>query len=139
MTFNDLYANIRHLLVQSPVLEKLAPDELKLHARWYWDHGTISWAEDWRGRITGICLIKLFNDPACLDDFYIHVPGGRLLMIEEVFSAGPKTWRKLYEMLYDRWGERDFMIWDRRDKTSRGPRVYTWEKYQVILRRLTHA
>ena len=74
--YDRLYPNIKHLLLLSPFYVRFTDDELKMHVRWYWDHGTLSWAEDWRGRILGVCLVRIFGDIKDLDEFYIHVRTG---------------------------------------------------------------
>ena len=136
--YDRLYPNIKHLLLLSPFYVRFTDDELKMHVRWYWDHGTLSWAEDWRDRILGVCLVRIFGDIKDLDEFYIHVPDGKYLYIEYLCAVGPNATAAVQKQLYDRWSPREVIMWDRPDRTEKGaPRMYTLEKYMEIVRRMS--
>ena len=137
MSYEELFPNIEPLLRKDRWLDQFSGPSLKYFVKAYWRFGTLSWVEDWRGRILGVCLVKLFDDIKLMDERRIHVPRGTYLMIEHFAAAGRNTMRKLFEQVYGMWGKREFILWDRQGITEfSGPRVYTWDQFLKLARRV---
>lgn len=137
MTFTQMFANVKHLARTNRGLDKLPDTDLKQHLKWYWDHGTIFWHEDWKGRLTGLCLFKVFDDLKDMDDFYVHVPHGQFFMIEHFTAPGRKVMKKLFGDVCSVWGQPRFILWDRQERTQKGARMYTWQQFVKLARRIT--
>ena len=128
-----------------PVLSSHAPfrkmnfSDLCDYLSFFWNRGTMSFCFNEDETPAGVCLIKLFAQlPSFLDEF-VHEPDGDFCMVILLAADTPNTIGQLFYELVDRWGEGRMMLWDRGARTENGaPRMYTWENYLKLTRRLTY-
>lgn len=94
---------------------------------------------DYKDTPNGVCLIKLFRElPSFLEEF-VHEPDGEFCMVILLTADTPNVIGQLFDELVERWGPGRIMLWDRGARTENGaPRMYTWEKYLKLTRRLTY-
>lgn len=138
-SFEEMLCGVKNLLEEVPRFRQMPLGELFDHVCWHWNHGTIAWAVEPEGeKYTGVCLIKVIDDIRDMDTPYVHCPSGRYIFVEEVVSKIPDAWQQMFNQLHDIWGDKECVIWDRRERTEKScPRIYTWKDYLKILRRLT--
>jgi hypothetical protein len=105
----------------------------------FWNRGTMSLSVDCFGEIHGICLIKLFRH---LDEFleeFPHDPCGKFCWVELLIADYPQAAIEMKLGFIRRWGPQEIMMWDRGDRTAHGtPRMYTWDQYNKLTRRLSY-
>jgi hypothetical protein len=128
-----------------PILHAHAPlrgmgfDQLCDYLAYFWNHGTMSYVMNADDSPAGVCLIKLFCELESFLDEFIHEPDGEFCMVILLAADTPNTIAQLFYPLVDRWGEGRVMLWDRGERTENGaPKMYTWENYLKLTRRLTY-
>lgn len=105
-----------------------------------WYAGKSLLAIDFQGQeVYGVCTIKLFDQ---LSDFLepkAFNPTGKFCMVDLLVATSPLAIAHCFEILFGRWGRQEIMLWDRDARTEEGaPRMYTWEKYMKLTKRLTY-
>lgn len=91
--------------------------------------------------IHGICCIRLFDK---LEDFlepFAFDPSGQFCMVDLLVATTPNAIADCFEFLFKRWGRQEIIIWERLERTCnslKAPRMYTWEQYLRLTRRLTY-
>jgi hypothetical protein len=104
---------------------------------YFWNRGTISYLIDGE-RARGVCLIKLFRHLGQFLEPFVHEPG-RFCMVELLVARDPLAIAHAYFELTSRWGKPEIMLWDRSERTEKGaPRMFTWNQYEKLTRRLTY-
>jgi hypothetical protein len=105
---------------------------------YFWNRGTISYLLDGEGA-RGVCLIKLFSRLGQFLEPFVHEPGGKFCMVELLVAKDPLAIAYTYFELVKRWGKPEIIMWDRGERTEGGtPRMYTWDQYEKLTRRLTY-
>lgn len=88
-----------------------------------------------------VCAVRFF---ARLEDWLEHQafdPEGAFAMVELLVSASPLAQADCFEQLFDRWGKRPIVIWERGDRTEKSigaPRMYRWKDFIKLTRRMTY-
>lgn len=91
--------------------------------------------------VVGICTIRIF---AHLEDFlipWIFYPFGQFLMVDLLVAASPLAMADCFDQLASNWGPRPIVIWERGDRTvetAKAPRIYRWDQFMKLSRRLTY-
>jgi hypothetical protein len=108
------------------------------YCAWYWNRDLMSVALV-GDECFAVCLIKLFDRlEEWLEEFPFN-PTGRFCLIDLLVSASPHATAEVFETLFRRWGPQQTMIWERGERTEKGaPRMFTWEQYLKLTRRLTY-
>jgi hypothetical protein len=105
---------------------------------YFWNRGTISYLID-DDQARGVCLIKLFRHLGQFLEPFVHDPCGKFCMVETLVAKDPIAIAHAYFELKKRWGKPAVMMWDRGERTEGGPpRLYTWDQYERLTRRLTY-
>lgn len=105
---------------------------------YYWNRGTISYLIDGE-EARGVCLIKLFRRLEQFLEPFVHEPGGKFCMVEFLGAKDPMAIAYTYFELVKRWGKPEIMVWNRGERTEGGsPRMFTWNQYEKLTRRLTY-
>jgi hypothetical protein len=105
---------------------------------YYWNRGTISYLLD-DGHARGVCLVKLFSRLEQFLEPFVHEPGGKFCMVELLVAKDPLAIAHTYFELTGRFGKPEIIMWDRGERTEGGsPRMYTWEQYEKLTKRLTY-
>jgi hypothetical protein len=105
---------------------------------YFWNRGTISYLLDGEGA-RGVCLVKLFRHLGQFLEPFVHEPGGKFCMVELLVAKDPLAIAYTYFELVKRWGKPEIIMWDRGERTEGGsPRMYTWDQYEKLTRRLTY-
>jgi hypothetical protein len=105
---------------------------------YYWNRGTISYLIDGQ-QARGVCLIKLFSRLGQFLEPFVHEPCGKFCMVELLVAKDPLAIAYTYFELVQRWGKPEIIMWDRGERTEGGsPRMYTWNQYEKLTRRLTY-
>jgi hypothetical protein len=143
----------RHAPVFLRVMHKVEPFIRDRYPKWgdwsfeqmsdqcamYWNRGTMSLSVDCFGEIHGLCLIKLFR---YLNDFLFehpHDPCGKFCWVELMIADYPQAAIEMKLGFIRRWGPQEIMMWDRGDRTEgKAPRMYTWDQYNKLTRRLSY-
>ena len=106
---------------------------------YHWNRGTISYVIDDWDRARGVCLIKLFSRLEQFLEPFVHEPCGRFCMVDLMAVTDPEAPQLMFDDLYKKWGKQEVVMWDRGDRTESGaPRMYTWDGYRKLLRRITN-
>lgn len=109
------------------------------HFAFYWNRGTFSFSIDESGEPHGVCLIKLFDRLEQFLEPFVHQPTGKFVMIDLLVADTPIVMANLCNELVHRWGPQEVVIWDRGERTEGGaPRMFMWNKFMKICRRLTY-
>lgn len=132
-------AKLVSVLHTHPPFRKLSFERLCDYLAWYWNHGTFAYVMNENDTPAGVCLIKLFDDlPEFLEEF-VHDPRGQYCMIVLLAADTPIAMGQLFDELVGRWGPGRLMMWERGERTENGaPRMFTWEKFERLARRLTY-
>jgi hypothetical protein len=105
---------------------------------YFWNRGTISYLID-EGQARGVCLVKLFGRLEQFLEPFVHEPGGKFCMVELLVAKDPLAIAHTFFELTGRWGKPEIILWDRGERTEGGsPRMYTWDQYEKLTRRLTY-
>jgi hypothetical protein len=105
----------------------------------FWNRGTISFVIAPDGTAQGVTVIKLFSRLEQFLEPFVHVPDGQFLMIEVLSCDGVQTRAKMFEELFERWGKRSVVLWDRPFRTEAGaPRMWRWDQFHKLARRFTN-
>jgi hypothetical protein len=103
-----------------------------------WNRGTFSYVIDDFGVGQGVCVIKLFSRLEGMLEPFIHEPEGGFCLVDVLSAKSPQAIGMLYSSLKERWGPGRIMLWDRGARTEKGaPRMYRWDDYEKLTRRLT--
>jgi hypothetical protein len=118
---------------------KDAPDQ-DLHEYLAWFRGKDLLAVSFSGEeIYGVCTIRMFDR---LEDFLapsVFEPGGKFCMVDLLVAVSPEGIANCFERFLARWGPQEILLWERGERTENGaPRMYTWESYLKLTRRLTY-
>jgi hypothetical protein len=106
---------------------------------YFWNRGTISYVIGAEGIATGVCLVKLFNRLEQFLEPFVHEFPARICMVELLVAKDPLAIAHAYQELTERWGKPEVMMWDRGERTEGGsPRMFTWDQYEKLTRRLTY-
>jgi hypothetical protein len=107
---------------------------------YFWNHGTMSYVLNYNDSPNGVCLIKFFRElHNFVDAEFIHEPDGEFCMVILLVADTPNAIGQMFDELVGRWGPGRTMLWDRGQRTESGaPRMYTWEEYLKLTRRLTY-
>ena len=112
--------------------------KLRDYLAWFADKDLLAISAS-RGEIYGVCTIKLFDQ---LEDFLspkAFNPTGKFCMVDLLVAVSPVAIAQCFETLFGRWGPQETMLWDRGERTEGGaPRMYTWQQYLKLTRRLTY-
>ena len=104
---------------------------------YFWNRGTLSYLIN-PGEARGVCLIKLFRHLGQFLEPFVHDPCGNFCMVETLVARDPLAIAHTYFELTGRWGKPKVILWDRGERTEGGsPRIYTWDQYEKLTRRLT--
>lgn len=108
------------------------------YVAYFWNRGTISYIIDDWGHAQGVCLIKLFRNLGQFLEPFVHEPCGEFCMLVLMVADGPETMGWICQDLTRRWGPQSIVLWDRGDRTESGaPRMFTWNQFQKLARRIT--
>lgn len=89
--------------------------------------------------IYGVCTIKLFDQLSDFLEPWAFNPTGKFCMVDLLVALSPVAIAHCFETLFARWGPQEIMIWERGRRTENGvPRMFTWEQYLKLTRRLTY-
>jgi hypothetical protein len=137
--FVQLIKTLKPLLREYKSLRVMHFDDMCDWLAWYWNRGTMSWQINHAGEPQGVCLIKLFRYAEQFLDHDAHDPCNEFCFIEFLQASDPITMNQLCQALVDRWGPQKTVMWDRGARTEDGaPRIYRWDQFEKIVRRLTY-
>lgn len=114
-------------------------DELCDHLAWYWNHQTMCFVLSEFGEPRAVCLIKLFRHLPQFLDLYVHDPCRQFVMIELMVADDPLAMGQICEELTDLYGSQECVMWDRQERTESGaPRMFTWNQFMKLARRISY-
>jgi hypothetical protein len=112
--------------------------KLNKYLEWFQEKSLLAVSHSY-GEIYGVCTIKLFDQ---LEDFLspeAFNPTGKFCQVDLLVALSPVAIADCFEKLFARWGPQEIMLWDRGERTEKGaPRMFTWEEYLKLTRRLTY-
>jgi hypothetical protein len=91
--------------------------------------------------VNAVCTIKLFDRMEQWLALWPYDPHGRFVMIDLMVAITPVAMADCFDKLLARWGKREVVIWERLDRTEgtdKAPRMYTWQQFEKLARRLTY-
>jgi hypothetical protein len=137
MNFSAASRILEPLLRTHGPLEKMPFRDMQEWIAFFWNRQTMVYVID-SDEAAAVCLVKLFRN---LDQFlepFIHDPCGQFCMIELMIAKEPVYMGIVMQKLTSRWGPQQIVLWDRGIKTENGksPRIYTWEQFKKLSRRL---
>jgi hypothetical protein len=104
---------------------------------YYWHRGTLSYLLQGEEAV-GVCLIKLFRHLGQFLEPFVHEPCGEYCWVELLVAKEPGAIAHAYFEFKNRWGPQKIMFWDRGERTWSGcPKMFTWDQYEKLTRRLT--
>ena len=115
-------------------------DGLYEYLAWFWARNLLAVSMS-NEQIHGVCAIRFFNR---LEDFLrprAFEAGGKFCMVDLLVATSPLAIADCFESLFGRWGPQEIMLWERGERTentSRPPRMYTWDQYLKLKRRLAY-
>ena len=107
---------------------------------WFWSRNLLAVSMS-NEQIYGVCAIRFFNR---LEDFLrprAFESGGKFCMVDLLVATTPLAIADCFESLFGRWGPQEIMLWERQERTentSKAPRMYTWDQYLKLKRKLTY-
>ena len=113
---------------------------LATYLAWFQDRGLL--ASSFVGEEPfAICAVRFFDRLEDFLDQWAFNPEGDFCMIELLVSASPLAQADTFNQLVGRWGPRKVVIWERGDRTiesAGSPRMFTWEGFVRLTRRMTY-
>ena len=105
---------------------------------WFADRGLLAIVAS-EEEIYGVCAIKLFDKLTDFLEPWPFDPTGKFCLVDLLVAVSPLAIADCFKVFFDRWGPQEIMLWDRGERTEGGaPRMYTWNQYLKLTRRLTY-
>ena len=88
-----------------------------------------------------LCAVRFFGR---LEDWlipWVFEPDGAFGMVDLLVSVSPLSEADCFQQLVKRWGARPVMIWERGDRTiesTKAPRMFRWDQFVKLTRRMTY-
>lgn len=112
--------------------------EIAWYCAWFWDRDLMS-VSVINEEIYGVCTIKLFDKLGEFLDPHPFNPTGKFCFIDLLVSVSPTATANVFQILVDRWGPQEIVLWDRGERTEGGaPRMFSWAQFMKLSSRLTY-
>lgn len=131
---------VEFIVTNDKVWAKEPSEKLCGYLQWHNERGLLA-VSLMGDEVYGLCTVRFFSR---LDDWlmpWAFDPLGAFCMVDLLVAVSPLAIAECFQQLVRRWNPRPIVLWERRertDKTDGPPRMYRWDQYLVLLRRLTY-